>query len=219
MGSVAGRQKMMQPQRKRSAIAWVLIGLTLGLSLGIPPQGDLPEISPRAFAQEVSPPQRRQRLDPRQLWRQVYERLPDFPLANNYISIETGEVDPDNTLASRLISYHLYVKNRLPMFRLDWKLTLADYLGVLEELDETAYPGNGVLQENPMAGDREILSQLNRQQRDELIEVLVTLFNPNYYNIQGPTPGTTPEATPASPNTPAGPPPLPESGDADLLRL
>lgn len=209
----------MQLQRKGRSLAWVLIGLTLGLSLGIPPQIDsLPTLA-IAVAQEGSPPQRRQRVDPRQLWRQVYERLPDFPLENNYISIETGEVDPDNTLASRLISYHLYVKNRLPIFRLDWKLTLADYLGVLEELDETAYPGNGVLQENPLAGDREILSQLNRQQREELIEVLVTLFNPNYYNIQGPTPGTTPEATPASPRTPAGPPPLPQSGDADLLKL
>lgn len=210
---------MMQPQRKGQAVAWIGVGLILGLSLGIPPKTD--SLSPLAIAvaQEVSPPQRRQRLDPRQLWRQVYERLPDFPLENNYISIETGEVDANNTLASRLISYHLYVKNRLPMFRLDWKLTLADYLGVLEELDETAYPGNGVLQENPLAGDREILSQLNRQQRDELIEVLVTLFNPNYYNIQGPTRETTPEATPSPPRTPAGPPPLPEAGDADLLRL
>ncbi|WP_156823929.1 hypothetical protein [Oscillatoria acuminata] len=210
---------MMQAQRKGQSVAWIGVGLTLGLSLGIPPQGDWPEILPRAVAQEVSPPQRRQRLDPRQLWRQVYERLPDFPLENNYISIETGEIDPDNTLASRLISYHLYVKNRLPMFRLDWKLTLADYMGVLEELDEIAYPGNGVLQENPMVRDREILSQLNRQQRDELIEVLVTLFNPNYHNIQGPTRETTPQATPPTPRTPAGPPPLPESGDADLLRL
>ncbi|MBO0349917.1 hypothetical protein J0895_12490 [Phormidium pseudopriestleyi FRX01] len=219
MGSVAGRRTMMQWQRKGQAIAWVLIGLTLGLSLGIPLHRDFLETLPRATAQEVSPPQRRQRLDPRQLWRQVYERLPDFPLENNYISTQTGEVDPDNTLANRLISYHLYVKNRLPMFRLDWKLTLADYLGVFEELDESVYPGNGLLQENPLAGDREILSQLNRQQREELIEVLVTLFNPNYYNIQGPTPGTTPGATPSSPRTPAGPPPLPQSGDADLLRL
>ncbi|MCT7986223.1 hypothetical protein NG796_23395 [Laspinema sp. A4] len=214
---------MMQKQRKRQAIAWIGVGLILGLSLGIPPQIDSPEILPRAVAQEVSPPQRRQRVDPRQLWRQVYERLPDFPLENNYISTETGEVDPNNTLASRLISYHLYVKNRLPIFRLDWKLTLADYLGVLDQLDETAYPGNGVLQENPMVGDREILSQLNRQQREELIEVLVTLFNPNYHNIQGPTPEATPGPTPGEtsspPRTPAGPPPLPEAGDADLLRL
>ncbi|MCT7996155.1 hypothetical protein [Laspinema olomoucense] len=216
---MAGRQTMMQWQRKGQAVAWIGVGLSLGLSLGIPPQGDLPEVLPRAAAQEVSPPQGRQRVDPRQLWRQVYERLPDFPLENQYISAETGEVDPENTLASRLISYHLYVKNRLPMFRLDWKLTLADYLGVLEELDESAYPGNGVLQENPMVGDREILSQLNRQQREELIEVLVTLFNPNYHNIQGPTRQTTPQATPPPPRTPVGPPPLPQSGDADLLRL
>ncbi|HEY9838589.1 MAG TPA: hypothetical protein V6D27_17025, partial [Vampirovibrionales bacterium] len=185
----------------------------------IPPGIDAPTILPRAVAQEASPPQRRQRVDPRQLWRQVYERLPNFPLENNYISTETGEVDPNNTLASRLIAYHLYVKNRLPMFRLDWKLTLADYLGALDPLDESAYPGNGVLQENPLASDREILSQLNRQQRDELIEVLVTLFNPNYHNIQRPTPGPTSGETSSPPRTPAGPPPLPEAGDADLLRL
>ncbi len=210
---------MMQLQRKGAATALIGVGLILGLFLGIPHQGGVRETLPRAVAQEVPPPESSPGRDPRQRWRQVYERLPDFPLANTYISTQTGEVDLDNTLANRLISYHLYVKNRLPIFRLDWKLTLADYLGVNEPLTENTYPGNGVLQTNPMASDREILSQLNRQQREELIEVLVTLFNPNYHNIQGPTPRTTERETPSSPRTPAGPPPLPESGDADLLRL
>lgn len=211
---------MMHKQRllRTGAIALATSALIIGLAGGIHPLNMRGWGLQAAIAQQVTQAQPQRRLDPRQAWRQVYERLPDFPLANNYVRNETGEVDPDNTLASRLISYHLYVKNRLPMFRLDWKFTLADYLGANEVLDANSYPGNEILKENPLESDRAVIAALNRQQREELIGVLVRIFNPNYDNIQAPPlpASTTP---PPPPTAPSGPPPLPESGDADLLKL
>lgn len=211
---------MMQTQRllRSGAIALVTMVLAIGLAGEFYPNPIQGWGTQRAIAQQVSQTQSPRRLDPRQVWRQVYERLPDFPLENTYISNETGEMDPDNTLASRLISYHLYVQNRLPIFRLDWKLTLADYLGVNKSLDPSTYPGNSFLKENPMEGDRAVIASLNRQQRDELIGVLVRIFNPSYDSIHAPPPP--PPASPAPPPTsPSNPPPLPEAGDADLLKL
>jgi hypothetical protein len=146
---------------------------------------------------------------------QVYQRLPDFPLENSYVNKETGQVDPDNTLVSRLIRYHIYVKGRPPNYRLDWKLTLADYLGANELIEETLYPGRDVLQENPMEKDLAAISRLNRTQRDALIQVLVTIFNPNYENIAEPAPALNP--APDRPQTPKRKP-LPQAGDADLLK-
>ncbi|MBD1935950.1 hypothetical protein H6F73_01240 [Microcoleus sp. FACHB-68] len=146
---------------------------------------------------------------------QVYQRLPDFPLENDYVNQETGKVDPDNTLVSRLIRYHIYVKGRPPNYRLDWKLTLADYLGANELIDETVYPGRDVLRENPMEKDRAVISRLDRTQRDALIQALVTIFNPNYENIAEPEPA--PNPAPDIPQTPNRKP-LPQAGDADLLK-
>lgn len=146
---------------------------------------------------------------------QVYQRLPDFPLENDYVNQETGKVDPDNTLVSRLIRYHIYVKGRPPNYRLDWKLTLADYLGANELIEATVYPGRDVLQENPMEKDRAAISRLNRTQRDALIQTLVTIFDPNYENIAEPAPAPNP-----APDLPQAPrrKPLPQAGDADLLK-
>ncbi|MEQ8971742.1 MAG: hypothetical protein RIE73_15265 [Coleofasciculus sp. C1-SOL-03] len=149
-------------------------------------------------------------------WRQVYEQLPDFPQENQYVRSETGEVNVESTLASRLIRYHLYVKRRPPNYRFDWKLTLADYLGANEYINESQYPGSNTLRENPMAGDRTVIENLTRQQREELIEVLVSIFNPN----RSDSPMTTPSQQPSPPPTPTPPakPRLPQPGDADLLR-
>lgn len=146
---------------------------------------------------------------------QVYQRLPDFPLENNYVNRESGQVDPENTLVSRLIRYHLYVKGRPSNYRLDWKLTLADYLGANELMEETVYPGRDVLRENPMEKDRAVISGLNRSQRDALIQTLVTIFDPNYENITEPEPVSTPAPDP--PQTPNRKP-LPQAGDANLLK-
>jgi hypothetical protein len=143
-------------------------------------------------------------------WRLVYQRLPDFPLENNYVSKETGKVDPNNTLVGRLIRYHLFVKGRPPNYRLDWKVTLADYLGVTPEfLEDSVYPGVDVLQPNPMERDRTVIQSLNRAQRDALIQVLVDVFNGNAPSLPGA--GDRPERSPSQ----VAPPPQP--GDAKLL--
>ncbi|NJL01729.1 MAG: hypothetical protein HC838_10845 [Spirulinaceae cyanobacterium RM2_2_10] len=152
----------------------------------------------------------------------VYERLPaTFPQANSYVRRESGAVDADNTLLSRLIAYHIYVKNRSPFFRLDWKLTLADYLGVHEAPSPTQYPSNRTLTENPVVGDRELIRALNRRERDELVQALVTVFNAER---RQPTATTTEEPGSRAPSPEAIPAPgarsprLPAPGAADLLR-
>ncbi|MUL35071.1 hypothetical protein BWI75_01505 [Gloeocapsopsis sp. AAB1 = 1H9] len=141
-------------------------------------------------------------------WQQVYQQLPDLPLENQYVSRQTGKIDPENTLVRRLISYHTYVKGRPPNYRLDWKLTLADYLGANEWIREESYPGSDTLRQNPFIGDRTAIERLNRDQRNALVQALVNVFSGVSANPATPT-------TP-SPDTPQGLPPQP--GDAQLLK-
>lgn len=151
---------------------------------------------------------------PQAIGQRVYERLPDLPQENQYVNTETGEVESGSTLADRLVEYHLYVKNRPPNYRFDWKLTIADYLGAHEYLVASSYPGNKTLQENPMEGDRAAIENLTRSERNALIDVLVSIFSPNRPEATTPTSTTSP-APPAN-NPPARPKP-PEPGDAQLL--
>ena len=150
-----------------------------------------------------------------EVWQKVYERLPSLPRENQYINRETGEVDADSNLVSRLVEYHLKVKSRPPSYRFDWKLTLADYLGVNEKISELEYPGYNTLVENPMEGDRAAIAQLNRAQRGALVEVLVSVFSPNRTETPTPRPSASPSPTP-TPN-PRVIPALPQPGDARLL--
>ncbi|MCC5665898.1 hypothetical protein LC653_18720 [Nostoc sp. CHAB 5784] len=152
-----------------------------------------------------------QRITPSDVWQLVYQQLPSLPRENKYISKEDGQVAENNTLVSRLIRYHIYTKGRAPIYRLDWKLTLADYLGANEIMYDTPYPGNDTLRENPMEGDRKAVTRLTRSQRNALVQVLVNIFNPTQ-NTQSPTPNTTP-----SPNTSTTPQP-PQRGGAELLK-
>lgn len=112
-----------------------------------------------------------------EVWQQVYKQLPDFPLENQYISRESGKVNPENTLVSRLIRYHTSVVGRAPNYRLDWKLTLADYLGVNAIMDAAIYPGAESLRENPFERDRAAIQRLNRKQRDVLIQAIVNAYS------------------------------------------
>lgn len=156
---------------------------------------------------------------PQELWQQVYQKLPDLPLENKYVSKETNKVDPNNTLMTRLLQYHLYVKGRPPGYRLDWKLTLADYLGANELIDEAAYPGNATLNSNPLEGDRAAISRLNRKQRNDLVQTLVSLFN---QNTRSPASSTPPEVNSSPPPTnpnPSNSPLPPRPGDAQRLKL
>jgi hypothetical protein len=153
---------------------------------------------------------------PQEAWRQVYERLPNLPLENQYISKETSSVDSNNTLVSRLMRYHIYVKSRLPNYRFDWKLTMADYLGVYEYLDQAQYPSSKTLQENPMEGDRTAIAKLSRAERNALIDVLVSIFNSN--RTQTPTPAPSASPPPPTVPNPRATPSLPKPGDAQLLK-
>ncbi len=118
-----------------------------------------------------------QRISLSDAWRQVYQKLPEFPLENKYVSKNTRKVSENHTLARRLIRYHTYQKRRAPNSRLDWKLTLADYLGANEIMYEESYPGSDSLRKNPIDGDRTAIKRLNRTQRNTLVQVLVDIFN------------------------------------------
>ncbi|MEH1869478.1 MAG: hypothetical protein V7K69_31390 [Nostoc sp.] len=153
-----------------------------------------------------------QRITPSDVWQLVYQQLPDFPRENKYISKENGKVAENSTLANRLIRYHIYTKGRAPVYRLDWKLTLADYLGANEIMYDTTYPGYDSLRENPMEGDRKAITRLTRSQRDALVQVLVNIFNPTSQNTLSPKPNTAP-----NPSTSTTPQPS-QRGGAELLR-
>ncbi|WP_298915513.1 hypothetical protein [uncultured Nostoc sp.] len=153
-----------------------------------------------------------QRITPGDVWQQVYQQLPNLPRENKYISKENGKVAENNTLVNRLIKYHIYTKGRAPIYRLDWKLTLADYLGANEIIYDASYPGNDSLRENPLEGDRKAISRLTRSQRDALVQVLVNIFNPTSQNTLSPNSNTI-----ANPSTSTTPQP-PQRGGAELLK-
>lgn len=107
------------------------------------------------------------------IWPQIYQMLPDLPRANHYVNRETRQVATNNTLVGRFIRYHIYTKGRSPFYRLDWKLTLGDYLGLNDRMDESAYPSRIQLRINPMDQDIEEIRKLNWAQRDALVNALV----------------------------------------------
>ncbi len=152
-------------------VAAVLIGLFLSLW-----GGEIRHLG--SIHTFLSPPAVAQNLRPEQAAAQVYERLSYLPLENQYTSQETREVKADHTLVSRLIRYHIYVKSRSFRSRFDWKLTVADYLGFNEPIQESRYPGYKTLEQNPLSGDRQAFSSLTRRQRSELVEALFSLYNP-----------------------------------------
>ncbi|KAM3113709.1 hypothetical protein [Phormidesmis sp. 146-33] len=146
-------------------------------------------------------------------WSKVYQQLPDLPLENQYINRETGKVDPNNTLVSRMVRYHQYIKGRPLVYRLDWKLTLGDYLGINEPMLESSYPGFDNLRKNPLESDRAAISRLTRRQRNALVQALVNVFNPSASQPIAPSvakPVAKPQPTP----TPAA---SPQTGGARLL--
>jgi hypothetical protein len=149
-------------------------------------------------------------------WQQVYQQLPDFPRENQYVSRESGKAAETNTLIGRLIRYHIYIKSRPVNFRLDWKLTLADYLGANERMPAATYPSADTLRTNPMQGDIAVIRSLDRTQRDALVQALVDVFTPN---VPAPATAPTPQpsATPSAPVIPDAPLREPRPGDAQLL--
>jgi hypothetical protein len=153
-------------------------------------------------------------------WQQVYQLLPNFPRENEYINRATGKVAESNTLISRLIRYHVYVKARPVNYRLDWKLTLADYLGVNERMPPATYPSADTLRTNPFQNDVAVIRSLNRTQRDALVQTLVNVFTTRT-DASEPNATPTPQAPNIAPAAPIAPQVAPQReprpGDAQLL--
>jgi len=146
----------------------------------------------------------------------VYQKLPFLPLENQYRRQETGQVDPEHTLVSRFIRYHQDIKKRATRYRLDWKLTLADYLGENEIIVTERYPGSLTLQTNPIDNDVKAIRALNRLQRLELVNLFAQLYKPQVEK-------TTTEQKPQKPTQPAvvdpSKPGLSQPGDSQLLKF
>ncbi|MGB7086940.1 MAG: hypothetical protein WBD47_15380 [Phormidesmis sp.] len=160
----------MKAPVKRLFLLMVTFALTI--SLGLTSQG----ITSRSTSQSAqAQPAPLRRINPTALAAQVHEQLPDLPLENQYIARETGAAAAEDTLVSRIIRYHIYTKARSTVFRLDWKLTLADYLGAFERMSADDYPDYG-LTENPMTGDVAVIQSLDPALRDRLVNTLYETF-------------------------------------------
>jgi hypothetical protein len=202
--------KSRKPQ-KQVSLSFLLLAVTITIFIVL--GGFIEGLDIQGVAQtpppQIASPSGRVRVS--DVWKKVYEQLPNLPPENQYLSKETGKVAEDNTLISRLIRYHIYVKARPTQYRFDWKLTLADYLGVNEPMLVLSYPGQEVLKENPLVGDQKAIQQLNRVERDGLVNTLAGLFNPNPANID-----PIPSAPTPQPPTPSGN--SPKSGGAQGLK-
>lgn len=180
---------------KQNAIAFSL-GLILSFAIDT---GFIVQLSPLLS----------QTARPNTVAEQAYQNLSFLPLENEYMT-QSGEVASGNTLLSRLLRYHEYVKSRPVNYRFDWQLTFADYFGINELIRANRYPGHETLTVNPLEGDREIITSLTRQQRNQLIDTLLAIYNPQ-------TETTQQEVTTPSNTSEEQKPSLPQPGDADLL--
>lgn len=166
----------------------------------------------------LSGPMQAQRIRVGDAWMQVYDQLPTLPKENQYVDRETKQVDQDNTFVGRLISYHIYVKGRPQSLRLDWKHTIADYLGVNEVIDRDTYPTQKRLQANPLEADRAVMRKLDRRQRDQLIQVLIAVLDPQIQQPPAVEPVSEPTASPSPMPVIAPPRTAPQPGGAALLK-
>jgi hypothetical protein len=221
MRSRSRRQARIRLVSRLIAALLIAAGVLLALAMIAPTQARYANsslVAQQAIAQQYGIP------IPSRVAEEIYRRLPDVPLANEYISQRTGAVDPEDTLLSRMIRYHTLIKGRSPISRFDWKLTLADYLGINEPIVPGAYPGAINLTTNPLEADAALVSQFTRAQRDALVNTLVAFFNPSVLN---PPPQLTPSGLANEQPQQAAPPvgrgstqPLPlepRPGDAQLL--
>ncbi len=149
---------------------------------------------------------------------QIYQQLPNFPRENTYHKRQGDKVDADNTLLNRLVRYHVYVKGRPQNLRLDWKHTIADYLGVNETIDPATYPTQERLTDNPLEGDRAVITKLSRRDREQLIQTLIAVLSPPSPNPQLPSRPPAPPLAPNPDDQPRLPRTAPQPGGADLLK-
>ena len=215
---------MIFNMKKFILLALVTLALTLGWGWRGIAQTTSPSNPP---SNPSSNPQRilTQSMQIRAAVRLIYEQMPEIPLENQYLNTRTGQVNPEDSLISRLLRYHVVTKNRPPSLRFDWKMTIADYLDANEPMIEDRYPGTDILQPNPMRSDRAAITRLTPVQRNQLVNLLVAAYTPVAIEpAQIIFPNTTP-ATPI-PNPQPSPTldrldrlPLPQPGDAQFLRF
>ncbi len=146
---------------------------------------------------------------------QVYGAFPEIPLENQYKRLDTGALDPEHTLISRVIRYHRDVEKRATRYRFDWKITLADYLGVNQDMKADRYPGHSTLTSNPLDKDVEAIRALNRKQRQALVDFLAQIYRPAVEptKVKIPSKAVPSAPTVQDPNKPV----LSKPGDAQLL--
>ena len=106
----------------------------------------------------------------------VYRRVPTLALENQYIRTDSNKQAVESTLVSRIVQYHNTVKGRSQLYRIDWKTTLADYLGINEVIQPETYPGYAFLKKNPLESDRISVQKLNAAQRNALVQSLVDAY-------------------------------------------
>jgi hypothetical protein len=155
----------------------------------------------------------------------VYKRVPILALENQYIRSENNKQAVESTLVSRMVQYH-NTKGRSPNYRLDWKITLADYLGINEVIQPETYSGYAFLKKNPLDNDRAAIQKLNASQRNVLVQALVDAFTGSRQAeaikpSTPPAPQSKPKLAPTSKSTPTYRPtlnPLPAPGSADSLK-
>lgn len=150
----------------------------------------------------------------------VYKRVPTLALENQYIRSENNKQAVESTLISRLVQYHNSTKGRSPNYRLDWKITLADYLGINEVIQPETYPGFAFLKKNPLESDRTVIQKLNASQRNALVQALVDAFTGSRATaaikaFTPPVPQAKPKPAPAYRPTLN---PLPAPGSANSLK-
>lgn len=155
---------------------------------------------------------------PEEIGQLVYEQLPSLERANTYRGVRSGELRPADTLVSRLIRFHQQNRNRRLASRLDWKITMADLLGVNGVLGPEDYPGFQTLAPNPLQSDLQAIAKLTRTERDRLIDaILAVVPRPQTTNAPAEEVLETPAVQSPSPAMPQLPS-LPGQGAADLLR-
>jgi hypothetical protein len=169
----------------------------------------------------------------------VYQRVPTLALENQYIRTDSNKQAVESTLVSRLVQYHSSVKGRSALYRIDWKTTLADYLGIHEVIQPETYPGYAFLKKNPLESDRASVQKLNAAQRNALVQSLVDAFTGSQTAsgaVKAPAPSApakpqpapayrpvlTPLAVPGSAGSlktnPIGRPSTPSGGEAQFLK-
>ncbi|WP_404787956.1 hypothetical protein [Altericista sp. CCNU0014] len=170
--------------------------------------------APASFAQSSSPPD---------VAKFVYQRIPTLALENQYVRTDNNKQAVDSTLVSRLVYYHNSVKGRSPLYRLDWKTTLADYLGIHEVIQPETYSGYAFLKKNPLESDRAVIQKLNAAQRNALVQALVDAST-GRQSAASETTKTAPPSVPAQAKSKPAPAyrptlnPLAAPGSVDSLR-